>query len=462
MSLLLYALVGCQMPSARPAACGSFPVTRTGRFTSQVIVDTTVAAATRPGRAAYVLATEPAAYARAWIDGLCEKRIGLTIHGPPGPINPSRSPLDAAALEAESERISGESAVPGDMRLMLDGIDALTALDRVIDRATRRIDVLMYLWGDDEIGWHVARKLSSRAGPNLRIRVCVDGGGNLTQGEPRSASANEVNRAVCWLARQPYVELLRTRNPAARLDHRKLVVVDGQVAWNGGRNFVASAFRTDHDLSYTVSGVLAARMATVFEEFWQREGGVAGEPLPPPMPPLEPNLVARIVRTRPTHHHLSEQIYLAVKRASHHVYVENPYFSDNHLIAELAAARRRGADVRVVLTLHSGSDLYDHANRAVANRLLRAGIRVYLHPSVTHVKAMAIDGVWAYAGTGNFDNLSLRHNRELGLAIVGGPVLDTIERELFQPDFCPEWELTVPLPLTATDYWAEVAASAVS
>jgi hypothetical protein len=69
------------------------------------------------------------------------------------------------------------------------------------------------------------------------------------------------------------------------------------------------------------------------------------------------------------------------------------------------------------------------------------------------------DGVWAYTGTGNFDNLSLRHNRELGLAINEGPVIEEIEQRLFQADMQDEWELTEPLPVGPLDYLAEFLAS---
>ncbi len=72
---------------------------------------------------------------------------------------------------------------------------------------------------------------------------------------------------------------------------------------------------------------------------------------------------------------------------------------------------------------------------------------------------MSVDGRWAYLGTGNFDALSLRHNRELGLAVAGGSVLVALEEHLFLPDFRPEWELTEPLPLTPADYVSEALAS---
>jgi phosphatidylserine/phosphatidylglycerophosphate/cardiolipin synthase-like enzyme len=113
----------------------------------------------------------------------------------------------------------------------------------------------------------------------------------------------------------------------------------------------------------------------------------------------------------------------------------------------------------VVLTLDSGSGVIDRSNRVTANRLLRAGCRVYLYPGPTHVKATSVDGQWAYLGTGNFDALSLRHNRELGLAVGAGPLIQALEEELFLPDFRPEWEVTEPLPVTPMDYASEVIAS---
>jgi cardiolipin synthase len=284
------------------------------------------------------------------------------------------------------------------------------------------------------------------------VRVLVDGGGNMLQGEPKGATASELNRTVCWLASQPHVELLRTRNPYSRFDHRKLVVADGRVAWSGGRNFTQSAFFTAHDFTYTLAGPLAGQIAELFEEFWRDQGGTPCGPLPPSPPPADANSAARVVRTRVTQRQLQQSVYLAVERARHHVYVENPYFSDSRLQLLLAEARRRGADVRAVMTLADDSEAVNHANRVVANRLLRAGVRVYVYPGTTHAKALAVDGVWAYAGSGNFDPLSFRHNRELGLAIGGGPIIAEMEDRLFRADFRPEWELTEPLTVTAFDH----------
>jgi cardiolipin synthase A/B len=460
LGLLL--LAGCQVPPARPSACQPTAASRKVLLVRQIAADTAVTSAAHPDRLVYALATGPLAYVRSWGSGLIEKRLALHVMGPPVPIGPDRPTLDPAQLEADAERISREPPAPADVRLFIDGGEALAALDAVIDGATCRLDVLMYQWNADDVGWRTARRLAAKAGPNLSVRVLIDGGGNLLHGDPREASATEVNQAVCWLAAQPHVTVIRVRDPAFRFDHRKLVVADGRVAWSGGRNLADDAFFEQHDLSYTVVGPPAATLAAAFEHAWEFHGGPEVAPLPAPEAPATPNAVLRVVRTRRYEQSLAHNLYAAVEKARHHVYVENPYFSDSHMIYLLAKARQRGADVRAVLTLHSDSPVYDHSNRVTANRLLAAGVRVYLYPGMTHVKALAVDGLWAYTGTGNFDNLSLRHNREQGLAISDGPFIGEIEERLFLPDFDPTWELTEPLPLSPLDYLYEFIAAAIA
>jgi cardiolipin synthase len=165
------------------------------------------------------------------------------------------------------------------------------------------------------------------------------------------------------------------------------------------------------------------------------------------------------VTTGPEGRDLAHAVYAALDHARHHVWVENPYLMDNTFICKLMEARRRGVDVRVVSTVRSNSPTVNHANRAIADRLLRAGIRVYLYPGFTHAKTMAVDGRWAYLGTGNFDPLSLRYDREQGLAVADGPVVAELEERVFSADLNPEWELHAPLPLSLSDRLIEAVAA---
>lgn len=455
----LVSVVGCQAPPARVAACAddrSPP--RKLAFVRQFVADSAAETVQSPLGSLWTVASEPVEYVRAAGNGLALKRVGMRFCRP-GPVAACRPRLDAAALEADLDRMSRDELRPAFVQVYTDGAGALAALESLIDEARCRLDVLMYIWDNDGTGWEVARRLAERARAGVAVRVLVDGGGNLLQGHPREATAREVNAVECWLSAQPGVALIRTRDPWARFDHRKLVVADGQVAWTGGRNFTDTSFWKAHDLSFTVAGPLAGEMDAVFEAFWQKQAGPPGADLGAPAAELPANARARLVHTGPFERVLAYALYQAVSQARHHVYIENPYLADNRLEFELARARQRGADVRVVLTQSDENGVVNRSNRVTANRLLRAGVRVYIYPTMLHVKATAVDGLWAYLGTGNFDRLSLRHNYEMGLAVAEGPVVHELEETLFLPDFRPEWERIEPFPLAPQDYAAEAVVS---
>jgi cardiolipin synthase len=454
---------GCQTPAAHFAYGDDtvLPRSRPGVLTCQVLEDTAAEGTHHPLRDVRALLSESGDFVHALRYAVAGKRCACW-YGPPGPVVACDGEPDPLTLEADLLALTHKDLQPADVRLYPDGGEALAALEGLIDRATCRIDVLMFLWDNDPLGWDVARHLAARAGPDCPVRVLVDGGGNLIFGLPETASVAEVNRVVCWLARQPHVEVLRTRNACARFDHRKLVLVDDRAAWTGGRNFTQVSFFGQHDLSFTLDGPLAGELAATFERFWHEQGGGgspdAGPPAGDGVSP-DPNAWARLVYTEPESHELADTLSRAVDDARRYVFAENVYFSDGRLIAQLIEARRRGADVRVVLTVESNSELFNRVNRVTANRLLRAGCRVYLYPGMTHVKALAVDGVWAYTGTANFDPLSMRHDHELGLAVSAGPAIAELEGRIFRADFRPEWELHEPLPLSAGDRAAELLAS---
>jgi cardiolipin synthase len=459
---LVCILCGCQAVPARFATCDN-PETTSSRKSialRQIAGDTARETVRRPLRSAGEVAlVEPALLLKGAATGLVSKRILPHLRSRPGPVVPTRPPLAVESLEAELAKVSGDELQPASVNLYTEGAEALEALETALEGAKCRIDVLMYLWDNDPLGWEVARRIAAKASPTLTVRVLVDGGGNLLQGQPKTATAGEANAVVCWLARQPHVQIIRIRNPYFRFDHRKIVLVDGRLVWSGGRNFTHEAFFEAHDLTYTLTGPLTGEMATRYDGYWKEQGGPPGPPPPPPLPADDANTLARLVRTSPFDTRLARVVYTAVDRAQHHVYVENPYFTDDVLFKKLVQARRRGVDVRVVVTLDSGSTAIDAANRVLVNRLLSAGIRVYLYPGRLHVKALGVDGVWAYFGTGNFDPLSLRHNRESGLAVSHGSVVGELEERIFRADMRAEWEVHTPLRVSGYDYLMEVVAT---
>jgi cardiolipin synthase len=470
-------------------------------LTRQLVCDTASEMIRHPVKCTWTNLCELNQHLASAAQGLANKRLTMHHELGPGPLDPA--PLDQEGLETCLHHLTGRDLQPAGVHLYPSGADALAVLNHLIDQAACRIDVLMFYWENDKLGEEIATRLAAKAGPNLPVRVLVDGGGNLVFGKAEYAKGRCYNRVIADLAHKPYVEVIRIRNPFARFDHRKLVLVDGQIAWTGGRNFASSAFFKYHDISFTITGPLVGELQQRFDDYYLEQGGRAGvrgqgsgvrgqesgvrgqrseagkqgndlavpaaQSLSANIAPAldtnhwplarDVNAYARLIATEPGNPELARVLYEAIDHAHQHVYMENVYFSDSRLVCKLVSARRRGVDVRAVLTLSTGNCHVNRANRMVANRLLKAGVRVYVYPVMTHAKAAAVDSCWLYLGTGNFDMLSLRHNHELGLSVSGGPLIGEVEARLFQVDFQPAWELTEPLPTSWKDYLSELLAN---
>jgi phosphatidylserine/phosphatidylglycerophosphate/cardiolipin synthase-like enzyme len=463
-ALLLFA-AGCQTSPGQLGGCtpDTYNLSRNRMLVRQLLCDTAEEIGHHPLRAGRTVLADQAGLFGSLGRGLFGKRLAMRLHGAPPPLSPCPAVPNPDLVETNLQPVA--------VQLYRQGGDSLAVLEQMIDAATCRIDVLMYIWEDDTVGWGLARHLAARAAPERRVRILVDGGANLIfvptpTDDPASPSASkdkkevragDANKVVCWLAQQPYVELIRIRNPFGHFDHRKLVLIDGQNVWAGGRNFSYPSFFVRHDVSFTLQGPLVTQWQERFESYWRDQGGKPAC-IQTETPPVASNAAGRLVWNTPTEHSLRHALYHAIDCAGAAVWLENPYLCDNGVISKLARARRRGADVRVVLTIQSDTQSINHTNRVTANRLLAAGVRVYLYPGRIHTKAAVIDGCWAYLGSGNFDTLSLRRNHELGVVFGPGPIVNHLEQIMFQPDFNPDWELRSPLPLTIQDYAYELIA----
>jgi cardiolipin synthase len=340
----------------------------------------------------------------------------------------------------------GGSPTPARLSLLPTSDDAIRALLHRIASARQRIDLLIYGWQDDPTGRAVAAALAARAEQGVRVRLVVDRTGFLIHNPP---AAQGICTFLDHLRTVRNVTVIESPGAFLRFDHRKLAVIDGRVAWTGGVILTERERRRWRDCAFLAEGPIVTQYAWLFEEHWRALGGcpeapceVAADP-----GPIAPNATVRMIGTDRCIRSLRDALYHAVDHARHHIYLENPYFSDTILTDKLVAARARGVDVRAILTLRGNVAHLNRYEALTANRLLRGGVRVYLFPSMTHVKALSADGLWAYLGTGNFDELSLRNNREVGLSIASPSVASALDFSLFHPDMAVSQELTTPLSM---------------
>jgi cardiolipin synthase len=144
----------------------------------------------------------------------------------------------------------------------------------------------------------------------------------------------------------------------------------------------------------------------------------------------------------------------AIRSAKRYIYVENAYFTDDALLYELVRARRRGVDVRVIMPLVTDRGPITRNNALAANVMLEHGIRVFVYPGMSHVKAAVFDG-WVCLGSANWDKWSLAINKELNLATSHPAAVDALIERVFAVDFAKSPELTEAFPERWSDFLLE-------
>jgi cardiolipin synthase len=222
-------------------------------------------------------------------------------------------------------------------------------------------------------------------------------------------------------------------------DHRKLLVVDGRIAFIGGIN-ISEAYSSGssihlsgpkatgdagwRDTHLQIAGPVVAEFQKLFLDTWQKQKGPAlatGQPFPR-LEPQGDNIVRAIGSASGDPRSL---IYLtllsAIQHAEQRSHLTIAYFvPDPQLMAALTAAAQRGVDVKLILPSHTDSWATFHAGRSHYGALLRAGVRIYeRRGAVMHAKTATIDGVWSTVGSTNLDWRSFLHNDEINAAVLG-------------------------------------------
>jgi cardiolipin synthase len=215
--------------------------------------------------------------------------------------------------------------------------------------------------------------------------------------------------------------------------HRKLLIVDGTIAFVGGLNIGAENLpsgtsvprarrRAVRDTHFRLCGPVVAQAMTVFAEDWRLTTGenLVGSAWFPALAPCGPSS-ARVVASGPDleFERIRGSLLLAVGAAQTRVRVLTPYFlPDESLILALSLAALRGVDIVIVLPGRSDNRLVDWASRDGLLPLLAAGCRIRCSaPPFEHSKLVTVDGVWCMVGSANWDTRSLRLNFELNVEI---------------------------------------------
>ena len=343
----------------------------------------------------------------------------------------ARVATDAPGVQADTEATWSTALTRGldlppprhcrGIALHTEGTQALKALLELLDSATARIDIEMFIFRDDAVGTRIAEALRRASQRGVAVRVLLDGLGAFA-GHRRSARMlRDAGARLRWFS--PLRLRLRPQFGRGNLrNHRKLVVVDARACWSGGRNFASEYFLDEadaaawRDLSFVVEGRLVVDAVACFERDWASAGG--DEP-PRPIPAVDPDAHGPLAQLLPSgpdrRDDTAYDLFLsAIHRADRSVRIATPYFvPDDALQLALVLAARRGCGVDLLVPARSNHALADIARARSLRELAAAGARIHLLPTMLHAKYLGVDDALATCGSVNLDGRSLFLNYEL-------------------------------------------------
>lgn len=354
-------------------------------------------------------------------------------------------PLEPSAIS----RAAGSAAVDGNaLLLQFEGPATFDAWIEAIEGARHFVHFENYILRDDSVGRRFRDALVDRARAGVQVRVLHDWLGCWATPRRYWRPFREAGAEVRAFNRPSF------RDPFGLLqrDHRKLVVVDGEVAFLGGFCIGEEWAGTPtsppwRDTGVEIRGPGAAVAGTTFERIWAETGA--------PVDPgcrVDPAVVAPAGDSRlwliegvPWRTRVYRVTQLMAAAAQERIWITDPYFVAPRAVREaLAEAARDGVDVRILVPAHNNWPWVGSLSRSGYRFLLEAGVRIFeWEGPMIHAKTAVVDGAWCRVGSSNLNSASLLGNWELD-AGVDDPRLARQVEGLFLADLASAVEILLP------------------
>jgi cardiolipin synthase A/B len=318
-------------------------------------------------------------------------------------------------------------SVGNDVELLAENEYAFERIEGALLGANRSIWAEYYIIGNDETGHRFLDLLAGKAREGVEVRLLYDAFGSLRIDGKRLAAIRAAGgRAEVFLPMNP----LRRRWAVHLRNHRKMIVVDGEVGFTGGMNianeYSGSARKSGgvsfRDTFLMLRGPSVIDLAQTFAEDWSFATGESLELPPPRLAGPDGTSVVAVVPSGPDQERNAMRLvyFAGIASARERCYLTSPYFiPDEPTIQALVSTAMRGVDVRVLVPRNCDLPLLQPAARSYYPALIRGGIRIFEYmPATLHAKALVVDGTWGIVGSANVDVRSFRLNFELGALVV--------------------------------------------
>lgn len=303
------------------------------------------------------------------------------------------------------------------LRLLIDGKAAFEAMLAAVASAERYVLMQFFIFHDDGLGRRVRDLLLEKAAAGVRVCVLFDGIGSHAL--PKRYVDTLLDGGV-------EIRVFATRRKSNRFqlnfrNHRKILVVDGDIGFTGGLNVgdeylgMKPPLAPWRDTHIQLEGPAVADLQRTFAEDWY---WVTGK-LPPMSTPryADGPALTLIAATGPADSQESCSLYFvsAIHAATRRVWITTPYFvPDQAVMAALRLAVFRGVDVRVLIPSRPDHYAVFQASGLYAHEAVLAGVRMFRYqPGFIHQKVMLIDDDTVSIGSMNLDNRSFRLNFEI-------------------------------------------------
>ncbi len=328
--------------------------------------------------------------------------------------------------------------------LLKNGVEYFPAIIAAMDCARASIYLETYIFADDVSGRAVATALTRAAARGVDVRVVVDGFGTKPYLSESLASALIGDGVRLVRFREDVVSMGWNRARLRRL-HRKLVVVDGTIAFVGGINIIDDCNTPGQtppriDFAVCVQGPLLEPIVAAADRLWRvlRVTTISDSPLPTlnlsPVTAASGEVKAKFVlRDNLRFRRQIENAYLAALRvARSEVVIASAYFLPGiRFRRALLNAVARGVEVTLILQSRVEISLLRHATKALYGQLLAGGVRIVEYErSFLHAKVAVVDGWWATVGSSNIDPFSLLLAREANVVVRDNAFAQNLRHEL--------------------------------
>ena len=355
--------------------------------------------------------------------------------------------------------------------LLMTGQEKFDDMFAAIRQAKSSVHLEYFNFRNDSIAMALFDILAQKASEGVEIRALFDGFGNDSNNQPLEkrhiTKLREEGIEIYEFdpVRFPYFNHIWSR------DHRKIVVIDGNVAYTGGMNVADYYIKGTEqvgswrDMHCRLEGSVVNQLQDIFLRIWNKETGqdIGGDKYfratqPVEMSSLKPDTTATagnkmvgIINREPkkTNKIIRDFYVSAIDAAQDSIKLINPYFTLTPRVRRaLKRAIKRGVDLQIMVSIHSDIPLTPDCVFYNAHKLMKKGARVWMYrPGFHHTKIIMIDGELCTVGSANLNARSLRFDYEENAVIVDPTVtlqLDQMfERDKLDSDYLTE------------DYWRE-------